>query len=120
MKSRAYMLVAALLVYMVGSYAVAQNSGTQNQTSQGTQASQQTPTPPTFPPTDTTQKPADSKQPAAAADQPVPQVANPPKETHNGDKNDIDAIGNRKIGGKGLGNWYSLEKEIAMGKEYAQ
>ncbi len=38
----------------------------------------------------------------------------------SGGKQDVDAIGNRKIGGKGLGNWYSLEKEIAMGKGYAQ
>jgi predicted Zn-dependent protease len=37
-----------------------------------------------------------------------------------GSKDDVSAIGNRKIGGKGLGNWYSLEKEIALGKEYAQ
>lgn len=42
------------------------------------------------------------------------------KEKNDGGKNDIDAIGNRKIGNKGLGNWYSLEKEIRMGKEYAQ
>ena len=38
----------------------------------------------------------------------------------SGGKNDIDAIGNRKIGGGKLGNWYSLEKEIQMGKGYAQ
>jgi predicted Zn-dependent protease len=31
----------------------------------------------------------------------------------------VSAIGNREIGGKGLGNWYSLEKEVAMGKQYA-
>ena len=38
-----------------------------------------------------------------------------------GSKDDVSAIGNRDIGsGKGLGNWYSLEREIAMGKEYAQ
>lgn len=37
-----------------------------------------------------------------------------------GSKDDVSAIGNRKVGGKGLGNWYSLEKEIALGKEYAQ
>src|SRR5439155_24656602 len=42
------------------------------------------------------------------------------KDKHNGGKSDVDAIGNRNIGGKGLGNWYSLEKEIRMGKEYAQ
>ncbi len=38
-----------------------------------------------------------------------------------GSKDDVSAIGNRNVGGgKGLGNWYSLEKEIAMGREYAQ
>jgi predicted Zn-dependent protease len=37
-----------------------------------------------------------------------------------GGKDDIDAIGNREIGGRGLGNWYSLETEIRMGREYAQ
>ena len=42
------------------------------------------------------------------------------KVKHDGGKNDVDAIGNRKIGGRGMGNWYSLETEIRMGKEYAQ
>jgi predicted Zn-dependent protease len=38
-----------------------------------------------------------------------------------GSKDDIDAIGTRDIGGgKGVGNWYSLESEIRMGREYAQ
>src|SRR5882757_3438833 len=37
---------------------------------------------------------------------------------HDGSRKDVDAIGNRKIGGRGLGNWYSLETEIRMGKEY--
>lgn len=33
----------------------------------------------------------------------------------------IDAIGNRNVGcNKGLGNWYSVEKQIAMGKQFAQ
>jgi predicted Zn-dependent protease len=35
-------------------------------------------------------------------------------------KDDIDAIGSRDIGSRGLGNWYSLEREIRIGKEYAQ
>ncbi|HZQ91000.1 MAG TPA: M48 family metalloprotease [Terriglobales bacterium] len=38
----------------------------------------------------------------------------------SGGKDDVDAIGNRKMGGRGFGNWYSLESEIRMGKEYAQ
>lgn len=38
-----------------------------------------------------------------------------------GSKDDVDAIGTRDIGGgKGVGNWYSLESEIRMGREYAQ
>src|SRR5690242_4445366 len=37
-----------------------------------------------------------------------------------GSTDDINAIGNRDIGGRGLGNWYSLETEIRVGKEYAQ
>src|SRR5205085_6475599 len=39
---------------------------------------------------------------------------------HDRGKRDADAIGNRKIGGRGMGNWYSIESEIRMGKEYAQ
>ncbi|MBZ5613816.1 MAG: M48 family metalloprotease [Acidobacteriia bacterium] len=45
--------------------------------------------------------------------------AQPPKVKEGG-KDDIDAVGNREIGGRGLGNWYSLETEIRMGREYAQ
>jgi beta-barrel assembly-enhancing protease len=39
---------------------------------------------------------------------------------HNGGKQDVDAIGNRNMGKRGMGNWYSLEGEIRMGKQYAQ
>jgi beta-barrel assembly-enhancing protease len=39
---------------------------------------------------------------------------------HGGGKDDLDAIGNRKIGNKGLGNWYSLERERQIGRQYAQ
>src|SRR6266513_202514 len=68
---------------------------------------------------------ADVQQPAAAtAAQPSastePIGADPTKVKHDGGKDDVDAIGNRKIGAKGIGNWYSIEKEIAMGKQFAQ
>lgn len=43
---------------------------------------------------------------------------NPSK--HFSTKDDVAAIGTRNIGGKGLGNWYSLEKEISIGRSYAQ
>jgi predicted Zn-dependent protease len=38
------------------------------------------------------------------------------KAKHNGGKDDVDAIGNRKVTGW---DWYSIESEIRMGKEYA-
>jgi predicted Zn-dependent protease len=37
-----------------------------------------------------------------------------------GKKDDVDEIGNRDIGGRGLGNWYSIDKEVRVGKQYAQ
>ena len=32
---------------------------------------------------------------------------------------DVGAVGNRDIGGRGMGNWYSTDSEIKMGKQYA-
>jgi len=32
---------------------------------------------------------------------------------------DVNAVGNRDIGARGMGNWYSTETEIKMGKMYA-
>jgi predicted Zn-dependent protease len=56
-------------------------------------------------------KPTDSKPAAQASGG---------KVKRDGGKDDVDAIGNRKMGGRGLGNWYSIEGEIRMGKQYAQ
>ena len=47
----------------------------------------------------------------------------PPKTKvhHDGSLQDIDAIGNRNVGCKqGVGNWYSLDKQVAMGRSYAE
>jgi beta-barrel assembly-enhancing protease len=42
------------------------------------------------------------------------------KTYHDRSIRDIDAIGERNVGcGRGIGNWYSLERQIAMGKDYA-
>ena len=38
------------------------------------------------------------------------------KAKHSGGKDDVEAIGNRKVAGW---DWYSIESEIKMGKEYA-
>src|SRR5215468_3776007 len=40
---------------------------------------------------------------------------------HDGGKTDVDAVGNRNVGcGRGVGNWYSVEKQVAMGRGFAQ
>ena len=36
-----------------------------------------------------------------------------------GSAEDVSAVGNRDIGKRGLGNWYSVDSEIKMGKQYA-
>ncbi len=36
-----------------------------------------------------------------------------------GSEDDVDAIGTRNIGGRGMGNWYSINSEIGMGKQYS-
>jgi predicted Zn-dependent protease len=36
-----------------------------------------------------------------------------------GSIDDVSAVGNRDIGGRGMGNWYSVDTEIKMGKMYA-
>ncbi len=67
-----------------------------------------------------------TQQDSSTAAAPTPGISAPVQEPddskvkHDGSKNDVDAIGNRKVGGRGMGNWYSLETEIRMGKEYAQ
>src|SRR6202171_4903980 len=78
------------------------------------------------PPQDPAPTPAPSPDSTSSADRqqaprgPTPiQEPDDSKVKHNGSKSDVDAIGNRKVGGRGMGNWYSLETEIRMGKQYA-
>lgn len=116
MRSRALFAVALLLALtLIGlPVANAQSSPPEN----NGQVSAQAPDTPDAgaPPAKTA---TDSKAPASSL--PDDKSMKADKEKHDGSKNDIDAIGNRKVGtSKGLGNWYSLEKEIRMGKEYAQ
>jgi len=62
--------------------------------------------------------------PAVQEPQPAPPASQAPAQQQQpkvkpGSKDDVNAIGDRNMGGKGLGNWYSIEKEVAMGKQYA-
>ncbi len=53
-----------------------------------------------------------SSQPSGSPDSTMPGVK-------KGSVSDVNAVGTRDIGGRGLGNWYSTESEIKMGKSYA-
>lgn len=63
------------------------------------------------------------KQPSAqappSASKPVEPSAT--KVKHDGSIDDLDAIGNRNVGcNRGMGNWTSVEKSIALGKQVSQ
>jgi predicted Zn-dependent protease len=59
-----------------------------------------------------------ASQYSAPAETPTPSGAL--RTYHDHSIRDIDAVGNRNVGcGRGLGNWYTLERQIAMGKEYS-
>jgi beta-barrel assembly-enhancing protease len=68
-----------------------------------------------------------SSPPAAAPSDAPPAAATPPGPTSDptmpgvkpGSIDDVNAVGTRDIGGRGMGNWYSTETEIRMGKSYA-
>ncbi|MGB8886885.1 MAG: M48 family metallopeptidase [Candidatus Korobacteraceae bacterium] len=112
MKSRA--VAAAIVVLLSASLALpalAQNS-----------SSPQTSTPSPVNPPDQTPAAASPDQTTPAADSAAAtSTATAPKETHDKGKNDIDDIGDRKIGstGKSAGDWYSIDTDIKMGKQYA-
>jgi len=85
-------------------------------------APRQDPTPPaTQQPAPAQTSPSDSKQSQSKDakkkdDTPIPQKDKP--DVKPGTKADVDAIGNRGVG-KGV-NFYSLEREMALGKGLAQ
>ncbi|HEY1731905.1 MAG TPA: M48 family metallopeptidase, partial [Terriglobales bacterium] len=111
MKSHALAAVIAVLV-VVSVPALAQDN-TQSQPS----------TSATVQPNDTSTASATASTPPSPVDDPsnTAASASAPKETHNKGINDIDDIGNRKIGGTGksMGDWYSIDTDVKLGKQYA-
>ena len=63
---------------------------------------------------------------AASATKPKPGENAPVEPTldkpnvKSGSRDDVESIGNREVGKRGLGNWYSLASEIRLGKAYSQ
>jgi beta-barrel assembly-enhancing protease len=121
MKFRSLLLSMMLVAGCFSAAAFAQDDKQKTQTTTSSQSQ----------PADQKQTPAtDSSQSQSSAsdqDQPVANQDNKKsdkkdkkdkesKAKHNGGKDDVDAIGNRKVAGW---DWYSIESEIRMGKEYA-
>lgn len=112
MKSRCLAISVALAAFSSGPWTLAQ---TQNPGQ--TQTQTQTPT----------QDP-DKDQPKAADVQNAPKQAPaslPTKDDdqikHDGGVADVDAVGNRNVGcTRGMGNWYTVEGQVARGRVYAQ
>ncbi len=114
-------LIAWLLSFCLTVPAVAQ-SGTQATTSApppaATASDNQQAATPADPDTNQVMPPVTSDKPATQPDTDSTSTE-PPPGVKAGSKNDVDAIGNRGVGGRGLGDWYSTETEIKMGKQYA-
>jgi beta-barrel assembly-enhancing protease len=134
MKPRWLAGAVAMAAFSVVPWMWAQTSPTpgQDPTQQTPQTQpQQTPTqtqPQTQPQSAPPASDPDAGQPKASDVQNAPKQnpeALPTKEDdqikHDGGKNDVDAVGNRNVGcGRGVGNWYSVERQVAMGRQYAQ
>src|SRR5277367_3696471 len=101
------------------------NGPAQNPSSTGTSTGTATSTPPGTTTPSTTSAPTTDSSSTSSADAAAPAGPAPVQEPddskvkHDGSKADVDAIGNRKVGGRGLGDWRSLETEIRMGKSYS-
>jgi len=128
MKLRWLVGAVVLAALSAGTLMFAQSSPSQDPTQQ---APQQTPTqtqPQAQPQGPTGPSAPDQTGPKASDVQNAPKPnpdALPTKEDdqikHNGGKEDVDAVGNRNVGcGRGVGNWYSVERQVAMGRSYAQ
>jgi beta-barrel assembly-enhancing protease len=74
-------------------------------------------TPPSAAPADT--PPASSAPASSAPDSNTPPTDQKMPGIKQGSIDDVNAVGTRDIGGRGMGNWYSTETEIRMGKSYA-
>ncbi len=82
--------------------------------------------PSTLPDTSKPVSPKDAKKVADAAAKAKAQTDSMPSPGEDlnphikaGSEDDVNAIGTRNIGGRGMGNWYSTDWEIRVGKQYS-
>lgn len=125
MKFRWLAISVGLAAFSAGPWTFSQTQAP----SQDPTQTQQAPPPSQNPPQ--TQAPTsdpDAGQPKAGDVQNAPKQAPAALPTqddsqikHDGGKTDVDAVGNRNVGcGRGVGNWYTVEGQVARGRVYAQ
>ena len=129
MKFRWLACALAMAAFGAAPWVVAQTSGQdpqtqtpQNQAPQTQNPPSQSPqqAPPTTDPDDGQPKASDIQNAPKKAPAALP-VQDDSQIKHDGGKTDVDAVGNRNVGcGRGVGNWYSVEKQVAMGRQFAQ
>jgi beta-barrel assembly-enhancing protease len=112
MRCAIHRFLVGVLALTLTSFAVAQNQGSSTQTSSTQTTATQS----------STDSGANSQSSSSNSsnDQYAPDKPEKNAPSPDAMKN-IDAIGNRNVGcDKGLGNWYSLDKQVAMGRQYSQ
>ena len=128
MKLRWLACLLALAAFSVAPWMVAQTTGQDPQTQTPQTQTPQTQTPPSQSPQPVPTTDPDDGKPKASDIQNAPKkapaalpVQDDSQIKHDGGKTDVDAVGNRNVGcGRGVGNWYSVEKQVAMGRQFAQ
>ena len=122
MRSAARLGLTALLALSTVAYAQVAGGAPQN-SQPDPQASSKAPEKPI--PGSPTATPAESKAAAAKvkAENKSDVLPSPGEnlDPHikKGSEDDVNAVGNRNIGGRGMGNWYSTDWEIRTGKQYS-
>jgi predicted Zn-dependent protease len=109
----AELMVASILLLVPGFTL----TGYGQNTPQSSPPSSPSSTPPSAAPADT--PPASSAPASSAPDSNTPPADSKMPGVKQGSIDDVNAVGTRDIGGRGMGNWYSTETEIRMGKSYA-
>jgi predicted Zn-dependent protease len=122
MKLRWLAIAAAMAAFSAAPWTQAQTQTqdpNQTQTQPQTQTQTQSPNP--NPDQDKSQPKASDVQNAPKQAPAALPTADDSEVKHNGGKTDVDAVGNRNVGcGRGVGNWYTVEGQVARGRVYAQ
>jgi len=120
MRSAIRLFCVGLLAALLSGLGFAQDQGSSQQPSSSPGSGQNSPA---SSPSSSSTNSTNTQAPAATSnsnDQYAPERGEKNAPSPDTMKN-IDAIGNRNVGcDKGIGNWYSLDKQVAMGRQFSQ